>query len=826
MPPWPPTPERRGTRFFWGPRLAVGLRLLLGSAVGHADTLAASSTGPSLPPQAAPQATAKPAPQKADLQGSVRARGTRAAIPGARLTLRPASGRGDEQVAITDDAGEFRIPEVPPGIYRVYIQPRGGAQSEHRASETGLTVRGSERIRVTYYLAPAALPPARPFATTVHADSLALREEISRQTLTTEELSKIPGTLGDPLRAIENLPGVARPPFNTGLFIIEGARPNDSRVYLATAEVSQLYHYGAATSIVPAGFLDSIEYMPHNFGVRYGRATAGAIDVDLRAGRRDRWGGAVDLNPIHIGVEAEGPLGTPKGLKNTPESKRGSLLLGVRRSYMDAGLALANSIFGGPPGLRFVNAPIYWDYQAVLNLPVGPGTLRFMLIGSDDDIALRFARPQDLDPSVNGEFATHIQFHRGVLRWSGRVDGWDILLQNTTGFSGTDLHVGRSVELKIDALNSDSRLELRRALLPWLRVLLGADIQVAYVRMRAAVPVPLREGEFQRPPGTLAKLQIDSADPYINPAYYAEFSLKPHDRVSLTPGLRVDYFSYLGRFNVDPRLSGRVQVSPITWLKFGAGLYGQDPAPQDYFAAFGNRQLRLERAAQFSLAVEQAIWKGLFFEATAIYKHLWDFAGPSELYRRFGGGAQPDDIRPERTASQVSGRIYGGTFLLRQKLSRYFFGWFSYSLLRSERRDCDTCSNRIFDFDQTHILIAAVHAYLPYKFELGLRFRYMTGFPYSPARGGYYDSDADLYQPQFPAPSERNLERIEDFHQLDVRIDRTFTFKTWRMKLYIDVSNVYNHPQPEQTVYSFDYSQRAFITGLPILPSFGIRAEL
>ena len=71
----------------------------------------------------------------------------------------------------------------------------------------------------------------------VTAEDPALREEISKQTLHTEELRKMPGTLGDPLRAIENLPGAARPPLNTGLFIIEGARPSDSRVYLGVAEV-------------------------------------------------------------------------------------------------------------------------------------------------------------------------------------------------------------------------------------------------------------------------------------------------------------------------------------------------------------------------------------------------------------------------------------------------------------------------------------------------------------------------------------------------------------------------------------------------------------
>jgi hypothetical protein len=676
--------------------------------------------------------------------------------------------------------------------------------------------------------AGAADPPAgTPFEARVKADDPALREEIARQTLSTEELSKIPGTLGDPLRAIENLPGAARPPLNTGLFIIEGARPSDSRVYLGAAEVPQLYHYGGFTSVVPAGFIASIDYMPHNFGVRYGRATAGTIDVDLRAGRRDRWHGALDANIVHLGLEAEGPIGPkPKNKDGQGDGQRpGSLLLGVRRSYVDATLALGGAILGDPPGLHFVNAPVYWDYQAVLNYPVGGGQLRVMALGSDDQITLRFARPQDVDPSVNGQFATHILFHRLAARYKRRVHGWDLLLQNTTGYSSTELSLGRSVSLTIRTVSSDSRLEARRDFGGRYQLLFGADIQSAYVYLDAAVPAPVREGEFQRPPGALPQVTAAEEAGLCNPGFYAELTAKPVDRLSLTGGLRFDYFSLLHRWTLDPRLVGRVQLTRLTTLKFGAGLYAQDPAAQDYFSGFGNDQLRLERAAHFSLAVEQAVWRGLMVEVTGIYKYLWDFAGTSTYQRRFGDGPQPQlsDIRPEKTANLLTGRIYGATLLLRQHLSKYLFGWLSYSLLRSERRDCDTCDYRLFDYDQTHILILAVHVYLPYKFEAGVRFRYITGIPLTPVRGGYYDSDTDLYQ---PVPGAPNSARLGDFHQLDLRIDRKFTFKRWSLTAYLDISNIYNHAAPEQAVYSYDYTQRGALTGLPILPSLGMRGEL
>lgn len=757
-----------------------------------------------------------------EVVGQLRARGTRAPIAGARVTLRPTVDKQAERSLASDEAGRFQFSLVPPGIYRILIRPPGGPQAAHRPLESTLTLRAHERLSATYYLSPTALPPAHAFEAVVHAESSPLREEISRQTLSTEELSKIPGTFGDPLRAIENLPGAARPPFNTGLFIIEGGRPNDSRVNLGSAEVPQLYHYGALTSVVPAGFIESIEYLPHNFGVRYGRATAGTIDVDLRAGKRDRWHGALELNPIHIGLEAEGPLA--KG--TTPEGRRATILLGVRRSYVDAGLALINAIGSSPPGLRFVQAPVYWDYQAVLNIPVSNGAVRLMVLGSDDQISLRFARPQDVDPSVNGQFSTHIMFHRVALRWRGRLDDWELLAQNTTGYTGTELALGHGIALSIYTLSSDTRLEARRQYTSWLRALVGADVQAAYLWMDALVPAPLREGEFQRPPGVLDQVKAQDQGFLMNPAFYAELALTPHERLRIVPGVRIDYFSYLGRLNIDPRLSSRLRVSPLTWLKLGAGLYGQDPASQDYFSSFGNDRLRLERAAHLSFAVEQAVWKGLMLELTGIYKQLWDFAGTSTLRRRFGPGLDPEDTRPERTASGVAGRIYGGTLLLRQQVSRYFFGWVSYSLLRSERRDCDACSWRLFDYDQTHVLILAAHAYLPYRIEVGIRFRFISGFPFTPVRGGYYDSDVDLYQPQLPENGLRNSQRMENFHQLDVRIDRTFTFKTWLLKLYLDVSNIYNHPSAEQTVYNFDYTGRAALTGLPILPSLGVRAEL
>ena len=53
----------------------------------------------------------------------------------------------------------------------------------------------------------------------------------------------MPGTFGDPLRVVQNLPGVARTPFGLGALVIRGASPNDSGIYVEGHKIPLLYHF-------------------------------------------------------------------------------------------------------------------------------------------------------------------------------------------------------------------------------------------------------------------------------------------------------------------------------------------------------------------------------------------------------------------------------------------------------------------------------------------------------------------------------------------------------------------------------------------------------
>lgn len=170
-----------------------------------------------------------------------------------------------------------------------------------------------------------------------------------------------------------------------------------------------------------------------------------------------------------------------------------------------------------------------------------------------------------------------------------------------------------------------------------------------------------------------------------------------------------------------------------------------------------------------------------------------------------------------------TGRVYGGEFLLRYKPDAKFFGWVAYTLSRSERRSADDQAYRIFDYDQTHILSALGSYKLGRGWELGARWRYVTGNPYTPATSAIYDADAGAYS---PVSGSQFSERNAAFHRLDVRIDKTWSFKSWKLGAYLDLQNTYFHSNAEGRNYNYNYARSTPIAGLPVLPILGLRGEL
>ena len=84
--------------------------------------------------------------------------------------------------------------------------------------------------------------------------------------LSTAELRQIPGAQGDAGKALENLPGVARPGLGGSELVVWGAAPGETRVVVDGMEIPALYHLGGLRSIVHSGFLRILTLVPGGYG--------------------------------------------------------------------------------------------------------------------------------------------------------------------------------------------------------------------------------------------------------------------------------------------------------------------------------------------------------------------------------------------------------------------------------------------------------------------------------------------------------------------------------------------------------------------------------
>lgn len=709
-------------------------------------------------------------------------------IPGATVILIAPDGKAVAGTAGSDgcvafaglEPGAWRITVTSPGTKpvdgRVEIGPAGGARFD---AQLALVSSDTQELVV---------------------DAAREQPGETRRSITPAEVRNMPGVSNDALKSVQNLPGVARAPFGAGMLVVRGAAPGDTRVLLDGQEIPQLYHFGGLRSVFPTEALSRIDFLPGGFGVRYGRAIGGVVDVETRGGREDKWGGFVDADLYDAAALAEGPIGR--------DARNGHVLAAVRRSYVDAILpAVAPS-----SNLQWTVAPRYYDYQARYDFAQAEnGTrARLMVFGSDD--AFTFLIKRTDASGLRGRYLFRTAFHRVQSPVTKPLpNGWILSLMPSLGYQDLNLDGGGLISLKGTRESGGMRLEARGPMRPGVNLLMGFDGG----GQRDAYDVNYFDdgGSHASSPDRrqIAKAEYGS----VTGAAYAEAEIDAGRGVTVVPGLRADGYAPSNQVSFDPRIAARWRFERRSWAKAYTGLYHQPPEFYQWDPRLGNPRLAPPVALQSGLGGGHQISESMSLEGEAFYKWL------DRLVVQAPGDPADPSARTHWTNAGM-GRVYGFEALLRRDVSERVFGWVSYTLSKSERASPWSHGWNDYTLDQTHIFTTVGGWRLARNWQAGFRFRYVTGNPTTVVNEAVYDSDSDRY---LPVPGFRHEARLPPFHQLDVRIDKRWEWTGWTLDAYLDVQNAYAHLNPEQVRYSFDYSQRAFVTGLPVFPSIGVRGE-
>jgi TonB dependent receptor len=729
--------------------------------------------------------------------GHVLVRASREPVAGVVITI------GNEIVA-TDDAGAFSV-ALAPGTYVAqvsadFIQP---ARQEVRVSATPVDV--------------TILVDAAASATGEQIEIVDVAPTALGETKVDAKFARMVPGGGDAAKIVQSLPAVARPPAGSAEVVVWGAAPQDTRVFVDGVPVPQLFHLGGYRAAVGNDLVGDIKLAPAAFGPDRGRAIGGVIDIGL------------------VDPEAAPRARAQADFLDGSASGRGTLgpvvvAAAVRQSWLDRAVGLVED-----PAKLAPNAPLprWSDAQVVARARLSEHlTLTSWVIAASDALDRRLVSD---DPGTQTDETTNQDSVRAQVTL--RHDAPD-------GYQAATLWVGHDRDdylLRVGSITADrharttvggGRAVQQRRLGDAATLTLGGDVdtEAATLSRTGSLTTPAREGDlhiFGQPPGDDV-----AADHWqaltVDAALHAALDLRWR-RITGTIGARLDGW-LLGAsrltprigatpgigsqqilFDQDPRGTVQVQISDQVSARLDAGSYHQAREASDTSAVFGTPTLGLEQAWHVTAGGQ---WRHapLALEAAVYARWLSDLV------------ARDLAVTPPLAKSLTqagSGTVLGLQVTARILDWRGLSGWLSYNLSRSRRTDSDMQPERFFDHDQTHGLIA-VAGWNHGPWAIGGRIRLATGEPRTEVIGAFFDSRSGRFQ---PVRGEHNGVRLPLYFAADLRGERRIPLGAFRGAVYLEVQNLTGRANAEEIIYNADFSQRSYLTSLPLLAMVGLRIE-
>ncbi len=723
-------------------------------------------------------------------QGRLRERGTKTPLAGANVFILP-----HKLKAVTEADGSFRFPSIPDGDYTIVVNLPGYLKLElYRKTESTPPQEDLFVQKSSYEL----------YETTVFGKGE--KRDDSTRTLKRQEFLKAPGAGGDPLKAVQNLPGVNRPAPFSAQVIIQGSAPDDTRYQIEGHEVPLIFHFGGLSSVVLPEALDRVDMLTAGYGPENSRALGGLVSVATREPRKDRIHGLGFIDTFNAGGFVEGPVG-----------KEGSLLFGVRRSYVGEVL---RAVLPEDGTFDLTAAPAYQDAVLVYESPVTDrDRVKVTAVVSDDQLEFLFPNPAG-DPAIRGTLSNRTTFYRIIPQLTHRhsertVSRWSLGM----GQDSIKVNLGSNF-FRLGTRQLTARGEVERKMSESWTSQWGYDNRYTWADVDLLLPQVVADGGVINPIAGGELRQATVSQNFNLIGLYWRNQIKPEGSAwTLLPSLRGDSYSATNEILILPRLGVRYAWSEALTLRSAGGWYAQPPLEQQTDTTTGNPDLKAPRATHLAFAVDQDFRggesRGFTLTTGVFWKKLSQLVVESSAFVTRNGS-----LTRENFNNNSSGNVRGAEVLLKGDFLPWK-GWVSYTLSKSTR-DVPGQGEVPFDFDQTHLLTAVASRELGRNWTASTRLRFVTGNPLTPITGGIFDSDNDVY---IPVRGPFFSTRLSPFFQWDLRLDKKWIYDTWILSLYLDIQNATNRMNTENLVYSADYSQSAKASGLPLVPIFGLQGE-
>jgi hypothetical protein len=700
---------------------------------------------------------------------------------------------------VTDLNGNFSLKDVPVGRQSLIISYLG----YHKKIIPNILVVSGKQVMLQVLLEEKAIEMEEVTVRAGRRKDQAINEmaTVSARTFSVEETERFAGSLGDPARMVANYAGVSSGNDSRNDIIIRGNSPIGVLWRMEGVEIPNPNHFGALgttggpVSMVNNNLLTNSDFLTGAFPAEFGNATAGAFDLNMRSGNRQKteFTGQIGFNGFEAGVE--GPLFT---LSN---GQKASYLANFRYSTLEV-MDLLGFSFGTGTAI-----PQYKDLTFMIDLP-GTRIGRLKVFGLWGDSYIELGRDaSDTTANNYNPIGTATDFGAGL----GVIGTSHIYYFNDKTRIKTNLSWQKTrSSVILDSLNKD---------------IINPFLRSWHYESKLSFSTQFKQKIDARNNYTMGliidRFSIDFIDSLNHPVYdefitranvtgvmmmaraYGQYQHKIGEKLTGNAGMHIQYFGLNDEFAFEPRLGLKWRFSPGQSFNLGFGVHSQIQPKVVYFTETydsitgnyhrTNEDLGYTRSNHYVIGYDRLINDDIRIRLETYYQHLYNVPVKESFpeYSMVNTGDFFAIPLVDSLENDGTGRNYGLELTLEKFLSQGYYFLFTASLYDSKYRGADgVLRNTAFNGNYVFNLLGGYERRLGNNLLLTLDLKTVLA-------GGRRYVPIDLEKSIEEGNDERDWsrayeEKYDDYFRTDFRVGIKLNGKRASQEWAIDLQNITN----------------------------------